>query len=510
MGNFSFHKLLGIFITAAIVQDLNALNSQTRPPRREVVESEDLRLGPPVVSKPPATPNIPTPPSTTPTPPPVVAPSRPVSPPPVIRAIPEDSERIPPPPVPGNGGQKQPTHGKPAPEYSDRILPPSVPGGGVEAPAAREGLSPGQRVQRDEAVVKLAQRVADLFVCLPGHKDADYSTQSWHIVDTFMAWNNAAAESVFGSEGSSSDMKQIFEAAALERLKMRDPSLANDPSVVSYFKSAAQSADGIFKSASASREKVDSISKGGALLKSNSKIGGKNIFQYLKTAHNTNYDKLKTITCAQLGKSFFSTPKFGVPSTEASKTRKISEQPSSVREAIAAQTAQANRDAQISAQYPYSKDNTTQLPTVKFEDRNKAGYYSAGTLSGRSHIIGNVLKAADRLKRESISMGVTSGYKNNDKGKLATFTIVDSKGTPSTCGFESNTCYDAAKTLRMVPALIEADPENVHRIEVSDEPLRKEIEKYLVKYQGYGKLRANLTVRSNRESNTLVNFEWKK
>lgn len=543
--NFSFHRILSFLFALFYLQNLSALNSQAyEDARREVDGILRVTRTPPAPPPPPGT----TPPAPKPATPPVVAPQPPAAPTPAPKPAPKPTpapsadngqqDRILPPPVPKAPPVATPSVvAKPVP--GSHVAPPTAPVTSVpSAPSTEvigppEGPSQGQEEQKRDAVVKLAQRVADLFACAPSHKDTLYSTQSWYVVDTFMAWNNAAAESVFGSNADATQMKEAFEAAALERLKMRNPNLVNDPNVVNYVKNAGLSAENIFKNAVEKKQSLSSFSEASTLLKNSSRINGKNIFQNLKPAYEAQAPALQANTCAGLGKSFFASPKFGVPSTQASKAavkkdpviHKISERPASLVKSLAEQEAKAARDAAIEAKFPASESITTQLPAIKFEDRNKAGYYSHGQSDlhfARPHIVGNILKAADTLKSKGIALGVavinqnggsakkapTFGHDSHKDGTRATFMLMDANGKAADC--DEPSCYDQDKNFQMLAALVDADPNNIQKIEVNDKELQKRIVEHMMLYHNYKRVSANWIVRSNKEFKNTFNFEWRK
>jgi len=549
--NFSFYRILGFLFALLYLPSLNALNSQAYDrAKREVAETLVVTKEPP---PPPPAPGAVTPPSK-PTPP-VVAP-KPAPPPAPIPSNNGQQNRIPPPPIP-------PSYVPPSDNgQQERIPPPPIPGAPVVPPVvakpvpgkhtapasptspaptsapsrevlpAPEGPSQGQQDQKRDAVVKLAQRVADLFACVPSHKDTLYSTQSWFVVDTFMAWNNAAAESVFGSGADASQIKETFETAALEQLKMRNPELLNDPNVVNYVKNAGLSAENIFKNATEKKQSLTSFSEASALVKSSSRINGKNIFQNLKPAYDAHAPALKANTCAGLGKSFFGSPKFAIPSTQASKSavkkepvvHKISDRPAALVKALAEQDAKDARDAAIEKKYPVGESINTQLPPVKFEDRNKAGYYShvqSDLQFARPHIVGNILKAADTLKGKGLAMGVavinqnggtakkatTFGYNSHKEGTRATLMLMDAKGNAATC--DDPSCYDKEKNFQMLAALVDADPDNIQKIEVNDKEIQERLVEHMMLNHKYKRISANWIVRSNKEFKNTINFEWR-
>ncbi len=529
--NFSFYRILSFLLLLSYLNNLEAINSQAyEAAKREVAETLEITKEPPAAPPPstPPPPSIKAPPVK----PTIPAPQPPPPPPAPVNNGQQD--RIPPPPIPSSP-VVPPVVAKPAPKTHTTPTPPtspSTPAPSREVLPAPEGPSQGQQEQKRDAVVKLAQRVADLFACVPSHKDTQYSTQSWYVVDTFMAWNNAAAESVFGSNADANQMKEIFEAAALEQLKLRNPNLVNDPNVLNYVKNAGLSAENIFKNAIEKKQSLSSFAEASTLLKNSSRINGKNIFQNLKPAYEAQAPGLQASTCAGLGKSFFASPKFGVPSTQASKSavkkepviHKISERPPGLEKALAEQKAKEARDAAIEKKYPVGESINTQLPPVKFEDRNKAGYYShvqSDLQFARPHVVGNILKAADTLKSKGLAMGVavinqnggtakkatTFGHNSHKDGTRATLMLMDAKGNAATC--DEPSCYDKEKNFQMLAALVDADPDNIQKIEVNDKELQERIVEYMMLNHNYKRISANWIVRSNKEFKNTINFEWR-
>lgn len=404
---------------------------------------------------------------------------------------------------------KEPTHSKErktSPKTKERVK--------------AAGPTVGQKQDQNTAYIKLAERLADLYACVPGHKDPDYSTQSWYLVDSFMAWNNAVAASVFSSSDAEALGREAFEKAFRERVKLRLPALENDAAIADYAKSAALATEKITQSALKEKAQITEFSKASTLLKDSSRSNGKNIFQILKTAHNNHLETLKKNTCAQLGVSFFASPKFGVPSTaETIAAAKVSAAEIQAKK-------RKERHALIDKRYTRSDRISTDLPYVKQSDRKQHGYYTIGKFrSGRPHIIGNILKAASDLKEQGIAIAVhdinardmdpdikkvkTPGYFKRERGTKATFLTVGPDGSASSCGFTSSTCYSEDKTFEMIKALIDLEPDNIRRIEIADKYLRKRVEEYLVAAHRYKGISANWTVRDNSEFKNAINFEWK-
>ncbi len=391
---------------------------------------------------------------------------------------------------------------------------------------APSGPSQGQRMQKHEALRHLSERVADLFACVPVYKDPDYSTQSWYLVDTFKAWNNAIADSAFESSEGFEDLQALFKSKAIAALNQRNPSLAANPAVLSYIADAALAADNIYKTASTKKQRSNSFSDTTQLLKNSSRAGGKNIFQYLKDAHSTSVSEIKKNKCTQLGKNFFSTPTFRAQALpkRGLVTHKISDRPKFIQDAQKIENKHLQYDAKINASYPKSKFVTAQLPIATAQNMKNAGYYSAGQFrAARPHVIGNILKAANRLKAQGIHMGVgdinqlgtmtkekvkTPGFRGRDHGLRATLMTQNSKGAPSSCDRFAAPCYDISKTLTMLKVLIDRDPDNIKRIECNDQPLRNELINYLVNAHGYKRFSAEWIIRENKEYSNVISYEW--
>ncbi|MEZ4815195.1 MAG: hypothetical protein R3A80_08340 [Bdellovibrionota bacterium] len=247
----------------------------------------------------------------------------------------------------------------------------------------------------------------------------------------------------------------------------------------------------------------------------------------LKAAHTSNASVLQKNVCTGLDRDFFSTPTFksGTSKAPTAVVHKVSERPAALTKMLEEEKKRATFNSGIDKKYPRSNTISTQLPQVKPEDGKAAGYYTAGRYQwGRAHIVGNILKAADVLKKEGITMGVadinqrggdeavevdTPGYRNRDEGRKATFMALNSSGNPVNCSFKDTTCYDQDKTFRMMTALIDADPDNIKTLEVNDGELRSRLSDYLVKYHNYKRISANWIIRRNHEFKNAINIEWR-
>jgi hypothetical protein len=363
--------------------------------------------------------------------------------------------------------------------------------------------SPAQKQDRKAALVGMAERLADLYACVPTHRDAEYSTQSWYLVDSLMAWNNAVAASVFTESDAEFKTSEVFQSAFLAQLQKRAPALAADAAVKKYAQSAALATEKVSEQALKNKTEIKDFSAATEVVKKSSSLEQKNIFQHLKTAHDSHLAALKQITCANLGVAFFETPSFLVPASFESREalRK--------KESLAEKKARLRKErhAKIDLQYPKSETTVAELPNVRFENRKAHGYYLAGKEPrARPHVVGNVLKAASDLKERGISVGMLD---MSSKGKKVSFMIVNPKGDPSTCGFSSQTCYDADKTFEAIKAFVDQDPDNLRRIEVANKDLRNRIKDYLIAAHGYKGISAAWIVRNNSKYDTAVSIEFK-
>ncbi|MEZ4815387.1 MAG: hypothetical protein R3A80_09325 [Bdellovibrionota bacterium] len=421
----------------------------------------------------------------------------------------------------------------------------------VSRASATSTLPNSNDAHLDGEAQALAARLADLFVCVPGRMDSDYSTQSWYLLNTFLGFNNAVAKSNYANDKAAGEsFKKNFIDKAISQIKGRNPGLENDEKIQAYIQSLASTAEIVFKNALEKRAVYKKSTDLNHLLAQSHPAGEPSVFTQLKAAHASQVGFLKNQACTGIKSSFWETPQFSFPSTTESARQVVSAASiprastssgsatstttataSTTHTGSSTATSSAPRTIQeIDAKYNRrSKRISEKLPFSSWDDRKKNGYHtyygSNGYLWGRPYVIGNILKAANVLKDKGIYMGVgdinrepyfawpyhreTPGHGSHDEGRAVDLRLIGPDGEATACTVEDPSCFSKEKTFEMVKALIDTDPQQISVIYINSPSLRKMIEDYLVSAHGYSRSRADNAVQYYPCHHNHVHFHWK-